>query len=105
MALRSLDHVTVNCADLDRSRAFYSQALGLTDGKRPNFAFPGAWLYVGDRPVVHLVGGRDGPPRRDAADRPWPRGDAHAAVRLDAPLGPTLTRLAEQLGAAVSPGG
>jgi NAD-dependent SIR2 family protein deacetylase len=32
------------------------------------------------------------------------RGDAHAAVRLDAPLGATLTRLAEQLGAAVSPG-
>jgi NAD-dependent SIR2 family protein deacetylase len=28
------------------------------------------------------------------------RGDAHAAVRLDAPLGPTLTRLAERLGCA-----
>ena len=30
------------------------------------------------------------------------RGDAHAAVRLDLPLGPTLTGLAEQLGAAAA---
>jgi len=28
------------------------------------------------------------------------RGDAHAAIRLDLPLGPTLTRLAERLGCA-----
>jgi NAD-dependent SIR2 family protein deacetylase len=28
------------------------------------------------------------------------RGDAHATVRLDLPLGPTLTRLAERLGCA-----
>jgi catechol 2,3-dioxygenase-like lactoylglutathione lyase family enzyme len=59
MALKGLDHVTVNCADLDRSRAFYAEALGMTDGERPPFPFPGAWLYLGGRPVVHLVGGTD----------------------------------------------
>src|SRR5580704_17705033 len=57
MTLRRLDHVTVNCADLDASRAFYSQALGLTEGARPNFGFPGAWFYLEERPVVHLVAG------------------------------------------------
>jgi len=57
MALHGLDHVTVNCADLGRSRAFYAQVLGLHDGERPAFPFPGAWLYLGGRPVVHLVGG------------------------------------------------
>ena len=57
MALDRLDHVTVRCHDLARSRAFYAAALGLEDGDRPPFNFPGAWLYVGDRPVVHLVGG------------------------------------------------
>jgi catechol 2,3-dioxygenase-like lactoylglutathione lyase family enzyme len=56
MALHGLDHVTVNCADLDRSRSFYAEVLGMTDGERPNFGFPGAWLYLGGRPVVHLVG-------------------------------------------------
>ncbi len=60
MALRSLDHVTVLCADLERTRDFYVDALGMTAGWRPNFGVPGAWLYVGERPVVHLVGGRDG---------------------------------------------
>jgi catechol 2,3-dioxygenase-like lactoylglutathione lyase family enzyme len=57
MALHGLDHVTVNCADLARSRAFYVEALGMTDGDRPPFPFPGAWLYLGGRPVVHLIGG------------------------------------------------
>lgn len=57
MALTRLDHFTILCADLARSRAFYSDVLGLVDGERPPFDFPGAWLYVGDRPVVHLVGG------------------------------------------------
>jgi catechol 2,3-dioxygenase-like lactoylglutathione lyase family enzyme len=28
----------------------------MTDGDRPDFPFPGAWLYLGGRPVVHLVG-------------------------------------------------
>jgi|SRR5579871_2004847 len=59
MALSRLDHVTILCSDLERSRAFYRDALGLTDGDRPPFDFPGAWLYVGERPVIHLVGGRN----------------------------------------------
>jgi catechol 2,3-dioxygenase-like lactoylglutathione lyase family enzyme len=59
VALSRLDHVTVLCSDLERSRRFYAAALGLVDGDRPPFDFPGAWLYVGDRPVVHLVGGRN----------------------------------------------
>jgi catechol 2,3-dioxygenase-like lactoylglutathione lyase family enzyme len=57
MALHGLDHVNIRCADLARSRAFYAEVLGMTDGERPPFTFPGAWLYLGGRPVVHLVGG------------------------------------------------
>ncbi|HWD67999.1 MAG TPA: VOC family protein [Caulobacteraceae bacterium] len=50
-----LDHVNIRCADLDRSRAFYADALGLKEGARPTVGIPGAWLYLGDDPVVHLV--------------------------------------------------
>ena len=34
---------------------------GLRDGDRPPFSFPGAWLYAGDKAILHLVSetGRD----------------------------------------------
>ena len=57
MAVQTLDHFTINTADLDRSVDFYTNVLGLRNGDRPAFQFPGAWLYCGDRPVVHLIGG------------------------------------------------
>lgn len=59
MPLSQLDHVTILCRDLARSRSFYAEALGMIDGDRPPFDFPGAWMWLGDRPVVHLVGGRN----------------------------------------------
>jgi len=37
---------------------FYGEVLGLVPGERPNFDFPGAWLYAEDRPILHIVGGR-----------------------------------------------
>ena len=56
MKIEKLDHVNLRTANLDMMVVWYSTILGLTAGKRPNFAFPGAWLYAGDQPVVHLVG-------------------------------------------------
>jgi len=58
MGLQAIDHFTIRTDDLDASRQFYVDILGLTDGDRPPFDFPGAWLYLDDRPVVHLIGGR-----------------------------------------------
>ncbi len=56
MAIDALDHFTLLPADLDASRRLYVEALGLREGDRPRFAFPGAWLYCGAAPVVHLIG-------------------------------------------------
>ena len=61
MAIDGLDHITVNASDLDASRRFYVDVLGLRDGDRPAFDVPGAWLYAGDRPIIHLVGERERP--------------------------------------------
>lgn len=55
MPARTLDHYTIRCRDLERTRDFYSQVLGLSVGARPNLGFAGYWLYCGDAPVVHLV--------------------------------------------------
>jgi len=74
MQLSGLDHMTINCGvgDLARVRDFYVAALGLEEGRRPDFPFPGHWLYLNGRPVVHLAGrasladGTMGPPKGSA---------------------------------------
>ena len=40
---------------------WYGRFLGMTPGPRPNFSFPGAWLYAGDDAILHLVEVADPP--------------------------------------------
>lgn len=56
MSLNSLDHCSIRTVKLEETRGFYVDVLGMTDGDRPDFPFPGAWLYVDGVAVVHLVG-------------------------------------------------
>ena len=53
--IRALDHINIRTADLAGTKAFFIDVLGMTDGWRPAFPFPGAWLYVGDNAAVHIV--------------------------------------------------
>ena len=53
-----LQHCGLIVADLERSRLFYSGALGLEEVPRPcNFVFEGAWFQVGDDQLHLLVEG------------------------------------------------
>lgn len=61
MQIGKLDHVNVKTANLDAMVDWYCNVLGMENGKRPPFPFPGAWLYAGDQAVVHLVGVADEP--------------------------------------------
>ncbi len=63
MAAKYLDHVNIQTSNVDETVAFFTDVIGLTTGPRPNFDFPGAWLYCGDRAVIHLVGQNDQPER------------------------------------------
>jgi catechol 2,3-dioxygenase-like lactoylglutathione lyase family enzyme len=58
MPALALNHYTINVRDLEMTRAFYEDIVGLKAGERPPLGFPGYWLYCGDMPVVHLVGHR-----------------------------------------------
>lgn len=53
--VRALDHINIRTADLAATKAVFIDVLGLAEGWRPPFPFPGAWLYAGDKDVVHLV--------------------------------------------------
>ena len=55
MPLTQLEHYLVLTADLDRTRDFYRDALGLREGPRPPLGFPGYWLYLGDVPCIHIA--------------------------------------------------
>ncbi len=55
MTLTRLDHVNIRTQNLAAMIKWYGEVLGLKSGKRPNFPFNGAWMYLGDQPVVHLV--------------------------------------------------
>ena len=65
MPLNALNHFTIRTADLERTKAFYCDILGLPEGYRPPLGFPGYWLYCGDVPTVHLIG-----PRENEAGQP-----------------------------------
>jgi catechol 2,3-dioxygenase-like lactoylglutathione lyase family enzyme len=57
----ALNHFSIRTLDLEATRGFYESVLGLTVGPRPNFPFPGLWMYAGDHAspsnaVVHIIG-------------------------------------------------
>jgi catechol 2,3-dioxygenase-like lactoylglutathione lyase family enzyme len=70
MQLDGLDHANLRCRpqDLPAALVFYRDLLGLAEGPRPAFDFPGHWLYAGGRPVLHLAARETvGPPEGPAA--------------------------------------
>ena len=56
MLINSLDHCSIRTTKLQETRKFFVDILGLEDGKRPDFPFPGAWLYTDSTAVIHLIG-------------------------------------------------
>lgn len=55
MPLTQLEHYLVLTDDLDGTRNFYRDALGLREGARPPLGFPGYWLYLGEVPCIHIA--------------------------------------------------
>ena len=55
MPLTKLEHVLVLTEDIDGTRDFYRDALGLEVGDRPPLEFPGYWLYAEGVPCIHVA--------------------------------------------------
>ena len=55
MAVKSLDHVNIRTSKAGETIKFYTEILDFSEGFRPPFNFPGAWLYVAESAIIHLV--------------------------------------------------
>jgi len=49
-----MEHYLVLSDDIEETRRFYCEALGMQVGFRPALDFPGYWLYLGDTPCIHI---------------------------------------------------
>jgi len=93
-----LQHCGLIVADLESSRRFYRDALGLEEVPRPhNFRFAGAWFQVGDD-QLHLLVEAETTARAGVAD-PGPSAKMglanHVAIEID-DLTKARARLDEQ---------
>lgn len=63
LPIQSVNHVARLTRHLDEARQFYRDVLGFREIRRPNFNFPGAWLYNYGL-QIHLIVA-DGAPEPD----------------------------------------
>lgn len=61
MPIGKLDHYSIRTLDIEASRRFYTEVMGFETGFRPQFNFPGLWLYNEKKypesyGVVHIIG-------------------------------------------------
>ena len=54
MSVGLLDHFNIRTRKLADTVRFYEEVLEFKNGDRPNFTFPGAWMYSEGKPVVHI---------------------------------------------------
>lgn len=84
--LRGIQHAALIVSDLEASRRFYGDAIGMEEIPRPaTFAFAGAWFRAG-REELHLIAASDTTARPGApeAGRAEQAGlCAHLAIQVD----------------------
>jgi catechol 2,3-dioxygenase-like lactoylglutathione lyase family enzyme len=80
MNINYLHHVSLPVTDLERSRRFYREVLGLREIERPNFNFPGAWFQLGSAQQLHLIV-HTNPTFRTG--KPLDSRDVHFAARVE----------------------
>ena len=60
MPLSHIEHFLLQTTDMEATRKWYVEVLGMRVGPNPDFKFPVFWLYLGDTDVVHVTEGGKG---------------------------------------------
>ncbi len=82
MKILTTDHTALNVSDVETSRTFYTEKLGLEEMDRPDFDFDGVWYRTGpDNEQFHLISHKDmfG---EDLPSAKTPRTNHHIAFRV-----------------------
>ena len=58
MSIQGMNHFNVLTDDVEATRRFYVDVIGLTEGDRPDLGFDGTWLYAGGLPILHVSAAR-----------------------------------------------
>ncbi len=92
-----IDHASFVVRDLEASRRFYVDVLGMREVARPAFSFGGAWFQAGET-LVHLIEQHDQSARASGGDSAGSTRCDHLAFLVD-----DARAAAEQLKAAAVP--
>ena len=76
MPITELNHYLLVAKDLERTKDFYQEVLGLELAERPDFGFPGYWLKTGEDICVHLASQEPNETRDMFLLKKHPRGTA-----------------------------
>src|SRR5215467_12704250 len=57
MPLQHLQHFLIQTGDLEKTKDWYVDVLGMRVGPHPDFKFPVYWLYLGEDDVLHITQG------------------------------------------------
>jgi catechol 2,3-dioxygenase-like lactoylglutathione lyase family enzyme len=53
----TLNHIAIKVTDVDKSKEFYENVIGLRKIPRPKIDIPGEWYGIGEN-ALHLIGGK-----------------------------------------------
>src|SRR5713101_3274169 len=54
MPLSRIEHYLIAADDMERTRDWYRDVLGMEEGWHPDFGFPVCWMYLEGKDVVHI---------------------------------------------------
>ena len=57
MPLSHLEHALIQTTDMEGTKNWYVDVLGMKVGPHPDFKVPVYWLYIGDTDVLHIAEG------------------------------------------------
>ena len=82
--VQGIDHFLVVSSDLEKTREFYCELLGMKQLPRPDFTFAGLWFQAGDTEIHVTLAGEDaGTPGPGEFTGSYPAQGQHLAFKVD----------------------